>query len=127
MNRVCPVEQLIVGEVPRAYRLALFLTRDAEESKELVQEASYRLFLRRHRYDAMRDGRAWFKAVVRNLVIDRSRSVARRCGASLDRPVAGGGERLVESIPVSELDVESRYEKDEERRAVRRILRRLGR
>lgn len=123
----CSVEQLIVGEGPRAYRVAMSLTRDHEESKELVQEAAYHLLRRRHRYDAMRDGRAWFKTVVRNLFIDSRRSAARRLGVSLDRPVPGGGESLAESLATPGLDAEALYERDEERRAVRRLIGRLGR
>lgn len=123
---VCPVERLIVGEGPQAYRLALSLTRDHEESQELVQEAAYHLLRCRHRYDAMRSGRAWFKTVVRNLFIDSRRSAARRLKISLDRPVHGSGERLAESIPSSALDAEALFERDEQKRAVRRVLGRLG-
>jgi RNA polymerase sigma-70 factor (ECF subfamily) len=75
----------------------------------------------------MRDGRAWFKTVVRNLFIDSRRSVARRRGLSLDRPVPGSGESLAESLSSSGLDAEGLYERDEERRAVRRVIGRLGR
>lgn len=121
------LEQLIVGEGPRAYRFALSLTRDHEESQELVQEASYRLLRRRQSYDAMRDGRAWFKAVVRNLFLDNRRSAARRYGISLDRPVSGGGECLAESLLAPGLDAESVYEREEQKRVVRRVIGRLGR
>ncbi len=124
---VCPVEQLIVGEGPRAYRLALSLTRDHEESQELVQAAAYQLLRCRHRYDSMRNGGAWFKTVVRNLFIDSRRSAARRLKISLDRPVPGSGEVLGESLPSSGLDAEALLERDEEKRAIRRVLGRLGR
>lgn len=121
------MERLIVGESPRAYRLAMHLTRDSEESKELVQEASYRLLRSRQHYDTLRDGPAWFKTVLRNLFIDSRRSPARRHSISLDRPAAGGGGSLAETIPVLESDVAVCYERDDERRAVKRVLRRLGR
>ena len=74
----------------------------------------------------MRSGRAWFKTVVRNLFIDSRRSAARRLKISLDRPVHGSGERLAESIPSSALDAEALFERDEQKRAVRRVLGRLG-
>lgn len=120
------IEQLILRETPSAYRVAMSLTRNPEDSKELVQEASYRLLRQKHRCDAARDGRAWFKVVVRNLFLDSRRSVARRHGVSLDSLVSDGGS-LAETLPTQELDIEARCELEEERRNVRRIIRRLRR
>ncbi len=120
------IEQLILRETPSAYRVAMSLTRNPEDSKELVQEASYRLLQQKHRCDATRDGRAWFRVVVRNLFIDSRRAVTRRHGVSLDSFVSDGVS-LAESLPTPELDIETRYEREEERRSVRRIMRRLRR
>lgn len=121
------IEQLILRETPSAYRVAMSLTHNPEDSKELVQEASYRLLQQKHRCDITRDGRAWFKVVVRNLFIDSRRSVARRQGVSLDCPIVSDGVSLAETLPNPEADIESRCEREEERRSVRRIVRRLRR
>lgn len=121
------VEQLILRETPSAYRVAMSLTRNSEDSKELVQEAAYRLLKKKNRYDGARDGRAWFKVVVRNLFIDSRRSVSRRHGVSLDCPIVSDGVSLVETIPNPEPDVHEQCEREEERRTVRRIVGRLRR
>lgn len=126
-QQIAFIEQLILRETPSAYRVAMSLTRNPEDSKELVQEASYRLLQQKHRCDATRDGRAWFKVVVRNLFIDSRRAPARRYGVSLDCPIVGDGVSLVETLPNPELNIEARCELDEERRSVRRILRKLRR
>lgn len=119
------IEQLILRETPSAYRVAMSLTHNPEDSKELVQEASYRLLQQKHRCDVTRDGRAWFKVVVRNLFIDSRRSAARRHGVSLDCPIVSDGISLAESLPNPEPGIEVRCEREEERRSVRRIVRRL--
>lgn len=121
------VHRLIVEGTPGAYSVAMGLTRNSEESKELVQEAAYRLLQREHRYDSARDGRAWLKVVVRNLFIDSRRAVERRNGVSLDCPVVCDGTSLAETLPSADLDIHERCERDEERRAVRRIVGRLRR
>lgn len=119
------VEQLILREAASAYSVAMSLTRNAEESKELVQEAAYRLLRHKHRYDATRDGRAWLKTVVHNLFIDSRRDVGRRQRVSLDCPVVCDGVSLAETIPNPEPTVEEQCEREEERQAVRRLMGRL--
>ena len=75
------VEQLILRETPKAYQFAMRLTRNAEDSKELVQEASYRILLKQQAYDASRPGTGWFQVILHNLFIDSRRSFEYRLSA----------------------------------------------
>jgi RNA polymerase sigma-70 factor (ECF subfamily) len=120
------VEQLILRETPKAYHLAMGFTRNSEDSKELVQEASYRILLRRQDYDAAKCGAAWFKAVVRNLFIDSRRSVEHRHGVPLNQLVGDEGLSYVDTLPSEEPGVLERLEREEDRQTVRRISRKLN-
>lgn len=120
----CPAEQLILQETPKAYQFAMRLTRNPEESKELVQEASYRVLLNRDSYDATKPGTGWFHVILHNLFIDSRRAVEHRYGVSLNAP-SGDGLSYHELIPSNEIGVSERLEREEEWETVRRISRKL--
>ncbi|MEK7232283.1 MAG: RNA polymerase sigma factor [Elusimicrobiota bacterium] len=119
------IEQLILRETPSAYRVAMSLTRNPEASKELVQEASYRILLNQRAFNASRSGTAWFQAVVRNLFIDGRRSFEYRRGVSLSQTIVADGPCYSELLPSDEPGVLEQLERGEDSRAVRRITNRL--
>ena len=80
-------EQLVLPHLDAAYNLARWLTRDAHDAEDVVQDACVRAL----RYlDAMRDGdaRAWFLTIVRHATYDwlgrnRPAEIARDDGSAL--------------------------------------------
>lgn len=52
---------------PKAYRFALYLVGDAEEAKDLSQEAFIRAFVSIRRFDPTRPFYPWFLKILRNL------------------------------------------------------------
>ena len=119
------VEHLILRETPKAYQLAMCLTRNPEASKELVQEASYRILLNQRAFNASRSGTAWFQAVLRNIFIDGCRSFEYRRGVSLSQPIVADGPCYSELLPSEEPGMLEQLERGEANRAVRRIANRL--
>jgi RNA polymerase sigma-70 factor, ECF subfamily len=80
-------EQLVLPHLDAAYNLARWLTRDAHDAEDVVQDACVRAM----RYlDAMRDAdaRAWFLTIVRHATYDwlgrnRPAEIARDDGSAL--------------------------------------------
>ncbi len=80
-------EQLVLPHLDAAYNLARWLTRDANDAEDVVQDACVRAM----RYlDAMRDGdaRAWFLTIVRHATYDwlgrnRPAEIARDDGSAI--------------------------------------------
>lgn len=66
-GRSSDFEPLVRHFGPRAYRFALYLTGDAEEAKDLSQEAFIRAFAAIGRFDATRPFYPWFLRILRNL------------------------------------------------------------
>jgi RNA polymerase sigma-70 factor, ECF subfamily len=67
-------------------RTAQFLTHDANEAEELVQEAMVKAFRRIEQFRPGTDAKAWLMAILRNTRIDRLRSAAAAGGSiSLDQ------------------------------------------
>lgn len=120
-----PVEQLILRETPKAFHMAMALTRNSVDSEELVQEASYRILLRRQDYDASKCGAAWLKAVVLNLFIDSRRSAERRHGVPLNQPM-GEGLSFVDTISSEEPGELERLERQESVEIVQRTLKKMS-
>jgi RNA polymerase sigma factor (sigma-70 family) len=58
-------EQTVLPHLNAAYNLARWLTRDADDAEDLVQDAYLRAF-RAFDSSEIQDGRAWLLAVVRN-------------------------------------------------------------
>jgi RNA polymerase sigma-70 factor (ECF subfamily) len=58
-------ETVVIPHLDAGYRLARWLTKDADDAEDVVQEASLRAF-RYFQTFAGGDGRAWFLRIVRN-------------------------------------------------------------
>jgi len=66
-------EPLVRRYGPRAYRFALALVRDAEEAKDLSQEAFIRAYVSMHRFDSERPFYPWFLTILRNVCLSHLR------------------------------------------------------
>lgn len=96
-------EATFLPHLPAAYNLARWLTRDAADADDVVQEAYLRAFRALSGFRGG-DGRAWFLAIVRNTGLTwlrRNRPPAptvafdeSRHGESADRPATDDGESL---------------------------------
>lgn len=73
-GRATAFEQLVRRYGPRAYRFARGMVRDAEEAKDLSQEAFIRAFQAIHRFDPRRPFYPWFYRILRNLCLSYLRS-----------------------------------------------------
>ncbi len=58
-------ERWIVPHLDAAYNLALWLSREAADADDIVQEASLKAYKGLDRFDG-REPRAWFLTIVRN-------------------------------------------------------------
>jgi RNA polymerase sigma-70 factor (ECF subfamily) len=87
---------------PVLLRTAQFLTHDAAEAEDLVQEALVKAFRRIEQFRPGTDARAWLMAILRNTRIDRLRAAAGNDTISLDQmpvdlPAAEAGAEADES------------------------------
>ena len=60
-----PFERIVLPHLDAGYSLALYLTRDAEDAEDAVQEAILRALRYFHTLRNLQDARAWFLAIVR--------------------------------------------------------------
>ena len=60
-----PFERIVLPHLDAGYSLALYLTRDAEDAEDAVQEAILRALRYFHTLRNAQDARAWFLAIVR--------------------------------------------------------------
>ncbi|MBI4679081.1 MAG: RNA polymerase sigma factor [Elusimicrobia bacterium] len=105
-----------------AFQFAYRLCDDVEESKELVQEAFFRLFKSWDRYDASQPLEAWFLAILRNLYVDSVKKCDRRNRVSLDAPVRHeDGEGLSIAETMADARDEDILEALERREAVEQV------
>lgn len=75
-------EPLVKRYGPRAFRFAFALVRDAEEAKDLSQEAFGRAFVALARFDSARPFYPWFLTILRNLCLSHLRR--RRATVDID-------------------------------------------
>ena len=66
-------EQLVERHQRRAYRVAWSILGDAEEAKDLSQEAFLRLYERAASFDGRAKFSTWFHRILVNLCLDRRR------------------------------------------------------
>lgn len=78
------IEGFIRQYSERAYQFAYGLCGNAEDAKELVQEAFCRLIARWDQYDSSQPLENWFLTILRNLYYDSLKRYERRHGTSLD-------------------------------------------
>lgn len=123
------LESFIRDYSDKAYQFAFRLSGNAEEAKELVQEAFYRAINKWDQYDESQPLEAWFLTILRNLYYDGLKRYERRCGLSLDAPLADTeGETLTlgDSLAAEEEGLLERLERDETGQVVRAALETLS-
>jgi RNA polymerase sigma factor (sigma-70 family) len=114
-------KQTIVPHLDAAYKLARFLSKDADAAQDIVQEA----FLRAHRSFAGYRGenaRAWIFKIVRNCYYSWLASRKRKLRLEVDSHDFGYTEELILSVPSDECTPEAMLVRDAETRAVRSVL-----
>jgi RNA polymerase sigma-70 factor (ECF subfamily) len=119
------MERLVADHAEHAYHFAYKLCGNAEESKELVQEAFYRAFKSWDRYDPSQPADKWFLTILRNVYVDGSRSMGNRRSVDLDAEMRPGHEdahTFAEGLPDGEEAVLDRLARESELAGVRRAL-----
>ena len=111
-----------------AFEAAYKLAGNAEQAKELVQEAMFRVIKAWDRFDGKRPLEAWFLTVLRNLFYDLRGRYEARHGVSLD---AERGESddwtLHDTLAGQDEPVEAALERQESAKRVREALALLSR
>ena len=86
------LERFIEDYSEKGFQFAYHLCGDAEEAKELVQEAFYRAINRWDSYDQSQPIENWFCTLLRHLYYDSLKTYDRRNFVSLDVPLDAGEE-----------------------------------
>ncbi|OGR58302.1 MAG: hypothetical protein A2X36_06570 [Elusimicrobia bacterium GWA2_69_24] len=86
------LERLIREYGDRAFQFAFRLSGNVEESKDLVQDAFFRVLRSWGSYDAARSLDAWFFRILRNVFLDARKKYETLHGVSLDAGPAGVAE-----------------------------------
>ncbi|MBI5241479.1 MAG: sigma-70 family RNA polymerase sigma factor [Elusimicrobia bacterium] len=122
------MERLVAEHAGHAYHFAYQLCGSTEESKELVQEAFYRVFRSWDRYDPSQPMDKWLLSILRNVYMDSVRSTGRRCSVDLDAEMRPGHEEshtFAEGLPDGEEAVLDRLARESELESVRRAMKGL--
>jgi RNA polymerase sigma factor (sigma-70 family) len=101
MEKQALFEQTIMPHLNAAYNLARWLTRNADDAEDLVQEA----YLRAYRsFETLQgqDGRAWLLAVVRNTCFTWLRKKGERITVEFDEQIHGAAEENAETVLLNE-------------------------
>ena len=99
-------QQWVVPYLDAAYNLAMWLSREARDAEDIVQEASLKAFQNLHRFDG-REPRAWFFAIVRNEFYSLSRQRHRAAHEDIDHiPELPSTNRSPEANAIAEADRE---------------------
>jgi len=112
----------------RAFRFAYHLTRNVEESRDLVSEAFARVLVHWDQYDPSRPLENWFFAILRHLFLDAAKRFERRASVSLDAPIAPWMENspcVADRLEALEEGLLERLEREECAELVRSALDRL--
>jgi len=108
----------------RAFQFAYRLCGNAEESKDLVQEAFYRLLRSWDRYDPSQELDAWFFTIMRNIFRDHCKRFDHRNVVSLDENPSGsdGDGSYADMMPSEEGLILDQLERKEAAGSVRDAL-----
>lgn len=112
------IEKFIEEYGDRGYQFALHLCGNAEEAKELVQEAFFRLIRRAEVYDDSQPFENWFIRVLRNIYFDGLKRCDRRLAVSLDMPIDAEGLSLADALADGSLPMLEQLERDKYGREV---------
>ncbi|MFA6029420.1 MAG: RNA polymerase sigma factor [Elusimicrobiota bacterium] len=119
-------EQFVRSHGERAFRFAYRLAGDAEEAKEVVQDAFFRLFRTWECYDPSQPLEAWFTVILRNVFLDGRRRYERRHTVPLDEgPRDGEEEGRTRALGDGEPPLLEVLEREEVSARVRAALERL--
>jgi RNA polymerase sigma-70 factor (ECF subfamily) len=111
-------EQLVARYQERTWRLAWTLLHDAEEARDVSQEAFVRLYQAAARFDGRSRFSTWFYRVVVNLCLDRQRRLRWRGWLRRDEGSDEAGDRLLERQPAETRAPEECIDRE---RAVKRL------
>jgi RNA polymerase sigma-70 factor, ECF subfamily len=117
-------EALVLPHLDAAYNLARWLTRDPDDARDAVQEATLRAFRFFTSYKGG-DARPWFLTIVRNAVSswrERDRRTDAIPFSALDRE---GGEPFVEALASPVEDPEAMLRRLEDKAVIDGLLERL--
>lgn len=112
-------EQLVARYQERTWRLAWTLLHDAEEARDVSQEAFVRLYQAAARFDGRSRFSTWFYRVVVNLCLDRQRRLQGWWGwLRRDWGSDDAGDSLLERQPAEPMAPEETLDRE---RAVKRL------
>jgi RNA polymerase sigma-70 factor (ECF subfamily) len=86
------LERFVSEYSERGYQFAYGLCGNAEDAKELVQEAFFRVFRSWDSFDQSQPLDTWFLTILRHVYVDSRKRYERRCGVSLDASADSGRE-----------------------------------
>jgi len=95
---------LVLRYQERAYRLAWNLTRNAEDARDLSQEAFVRLYASAGRFDGRSKFSTWFYRVLVNLCLDHRRKNRWWSRWARDERDHGAGDSLLDRQPAPAVD-----------------------
>lgn len=119
------VEGLLEQHAGEAHNFAWRLSGNAEEAKEVVQEASYRVLLSRERYEPLRSFKSWYLTIVRNVFLD-ARRAASKWNISLDRQMGEGELSFADWLSDGEPELSEAMERRELAGILREAVSALG-
>jgi RNA polymerase sigma-70 factor (ECF subfamily) len=90
-RRLALFEQSIIPHLNAAYNLARWLTRNADDAEDLVQEAYLRAFRSFDTFEGA-DGKAWLLAVVRNTCFTWLKKKGAQPAVEFDEQMHSAGE-----------------------------------
>jgi RNA polymerase sigma-70 factor (ECF subfamily) len=112
-------DQLVARYQERAWRLAWTLLHDAEEARDVSQDAFVRLYLAAGRFDGRSRFSTWFYRVVVNLCLDRQRRLRGWRGwLRRDQGPDDADDGLVDRQPAAAVAPEEHLDRE---RAVKRL------
>jgi len=91
--------ELLRPELPRLYRAAFYLARDADEASDLAQEACVRAYQNLADFESGRALGPWLHRILRNLFLDRRKSAASRHEVRANEEDELGGAREAAASP----------------------------
>ena len=92
------LERFIEDYAEKGYQVAFRLCGNAEEAKELAQEAFTKLITTWEHYDAAQPLENWFLTILRNLYYDGVRRYDRRHCVPLDAPIGDDGPSFADVL-----------------------------
>jgi RNA polymerase sigma-70 factor, ECF subfamily len=122
-----PLERFIDEYSDKAFQFAYQLSGDAEDSKELVQEALFRVIKNWDKYDPSQSLEGWFYTILKNVYTDGIKCYETQKGLSLDWVPEGDEAPFSESLPGDDEQALALLEREETAVLVQKAMRTLPR